>query len=207
VPLKEIITYVSIFVPLIPILFGIRKRTLLWYYIISGLLSDWIIVFLLGGHQERMLVGNLFVLVEFVFIYKYYQQKIGNKNKWLLYANIPIFLFATVKMFEAGSSFAMQNAIMKFNWMGAAMLCLSYFSFSLAGFKQIIQEQKITHIEKSAFFLINTTFLIYFATVFMVLLFTNYLIDHDKITWFWRFFEIMNILKYLVLARAFMLKD
>ena len=106
-----------------------------------------------------------------------------------------------------GNGFLLENTVLVFNWMGAAMLCIPYLAFALSGFRQIIQEQKIMQLERSAFFITNTIFITYYSTVFLVLLFTNYLIDANKITWFWRFLEAVNIIKYFVLARVFTLKN
>lgn len=205
---QEFITYISIVVPAIPLIAGYRNcKSLLWLFVIAGLISDILLVLVFPGKPIRAFIGNIFILVEFLCIYYYYRSKFKGDMKWVQIISVLVFITAFVVMFyEPGKGLSLLQPYKKFNWIGATLLCVPYIAFAFCGFLQIIRQQPLMQLERSPYFIVNTAFITYYSTVFLVFLFSQYLVGEDKITMFWRFLELMNIVKYLLLARALTLK-
>jgi hypothetical protein len=174
----------------------------------AGAVSNILLGIIFRHSAERWIIGNLFILIEFLLVYSYYRPYLKRGYNKVLIGSMVVFAFSVAGMFyTVGEDVALSRPLTMFNWAGATLLCIPYIIFAFCGFLQIVREQKIIHLERSSYFIVNSTFLIYYATVFIVFLSSQYLVDRAQIEIFWHFFEGMNIMKYILLTFVFILKD
>jgi hypothetical protein len=82
--------------------------------------------------------------------------------------------------------------------------------FTTIGFYKIFKSEALIFIEKSAFFWLNSAFLIYASGSIIITIFSKYLIERDPELqlFFWTYlFGTVNIVFYSLSAYAFTLKD
>lgn len=195
----ELIKFLSILSPLIPIVAGIRQRyTLLWYYALAGLFFDLLLLLLKRGLEVNHLwAGNLFVLLEFLLVSLYYRDKIFRSRL------LATFVIVAGSVFFTSSTLA--GSIYSFNPFGASVFFLTYIIYGILGLYKMLQAQNELFLERSSFFWVNVAFIIYASGNFLLFLFMDYLRQHDDKTllMLWATtFQVLNIIKNVLLAVA-----
>ncbi len=175
-PLR-IIIYAGILLALVPLTLGWKKRkSYLWLYVLAGFLSDSLISFVcrpLG--YNKAIVSNTFSTVEFVLLTLYFREHLPTQYKRLA----TLFLLAGSLGFIAHTIY---HSIYVLNGTAFGFLNLVYIVYSLIGMYTIMKEQKVKRLEQSEYFWANIAFIFYFAAGFLVFLFHDYLLVHDKAT-------------------------
>lgn len=200
---SPLITIISIFSPLIPVILGYKRRdNLLWIYSLIGLLCN---VFLWFQTPSQLFLikavtANLFVVTEFILFSTFFFRHFGTsiKIRWL-FESVFAILFIALCAYSGYD---------KFNAIGSAVFCLIYICFSLWGFMSLIKGSNHVHIQRSGFFVVNAAMLIYASSVFFVFL-TGFIFQDIKLKlqlWHW-VVEPMNAFKYLLIGISLTLKD
>ena len=199
----------SIFVPLIPLFLGIKKRaTLLWLYALTGLLFDVLISLLLKGYLYKTIAVTILFLLEFTFISIYYIKKTNKTNS--LFAKSVIGTVAIVFLFYNLFNTDFHHLEKGIKISGAIFFYTSYIVYALTGFYTIIKAKKIVFIEKSSFFWANVAFLIYGSGMFFLLLCNDFLTITNApiLNNLWvPITSSINILEFLVLTLALTSKN
>jgi len=192
--------------PIIPLTAGWRKRNgYLWYYALVGLCFDampylsknW---FQMGFHW----LGNVYLLVEFMMLSIYYRNKVFRSKTLFLFTlatGLTIFIISTS---------AQENGWRSFNYDATSFLNLFYLLLAMAGFYTLLRDQKTFFLERSSFFWVNVTILIYTSGNFFIFLLRNNIEANDPkfmdLLWA-RGFLSLNILKNMLLAIALYKKE
>ncbi len=190
---------ISISSPLIALIVGRKKRySTLWFYVLVGLSFDLLLVFLKRVlHTHHLWAGNIFILIEFLFISFIYKQNLI-KNNFIFYLLITI-----LSMFFIVNT--LQKSVYDLNTFGGSFFYLAFIFYSIFGFFLLLKEQKVPSLEKSSFFWINVAFIIYSSGNFLLFLFKDYLQQNENelflLLWS-SFFLILNILKNTFLGIA-----
>ncbi len=203
--INDLIRYTSIFAPMISIIWGTKKQySLLWFYAITGLLFDVLISIFLIHDPIKKPIANIFILVEFVFISAFYINQLKNNKKLLRTIAGIVILFELITI-----GLDVENNLLKFNSITAALYCLIYVLYAILGFYQIISEHRTVFLERSSFFWVNVSWIIYASGVLFLLLYDKYFNDHNKlvIVKLWPIQCIFNVLKYVFLTFAFRAKE
>ena len=204
--LDNIITYLSIFSPLIPIVVGYKKKSLLWIYALAGLLFD--IALRIKGYVDVhklvhlpvsvnvLLFVNIFLLAEFLFIAFYYRHKIFKTDTGF---------YAIASAIALGyAAITIYNSISSFSNYGEAFLSIVYMLFSIVGLYSILQKQEFLFLNKSSFFWVNVAVLIYSTGNFLIFLSDKFLqsanekIEHE----IWIFHNFLNVSFSILVAIA-----
>lgn len=189
----------SILSPLITLLISLKnKASLLWLFVATGLFFDLIISF-----TRRVLelnhywLANLSALTDFIFVSIIFRKNVL-KNKTVFYAVAGIVSVAFIIS-------TLYNSIWQFNTKGISLFYFMYIAYSILGFYNLLQQQKVIFLGRSDVFWINTAFLVYGSGNFLLFLFTDYLksTNNDLFRILWStFFLIINIVFNILLALA-----
>lgn len=195
--LDDIVTYLSIFSPCIPIIIGYKRKSLLWVYAFAGLLFDILLRIKTKVDVHRsvhlpvwvntLFFVNIFLLAELLFISFYYRRKIF-KTDTIFFGTV--FFISTVY-----TVMTVYNSISSFSNYGEAFLSIAYMSFSIIGLYVILQKQEFLFLSRSSFFWVSVAVLIYSTGNFLVFLSDKFLqsanekVGHD----IWVFHNFLNI--------------
>lgn len=191
---------------MLPIIFGYKKRySLLWLYAITGFIFDIFISFVFYKDPSvKHPLANVFIWVEFCFIYSYYYAKLKEEYSISRY----VVLFAAILIVSYSIIFFRVNFLI-FNSPGAAFFCILYILFSIAGFLEILKQQEIVFLNKSEFFWVNVAFIINSSGVFLLLLTAMYFNTHAQktISKLWPLVGVLNTMKYTFITFGLKAKE
>jgi hypothetical protein len=182
----------------------------LWVYAATGLFCDCSAQYLKTNNHSYHWLGNIFLLLEFLFISFFYRDYIFKRKLFfqIIILTIPlIFILNTwvdsvtiLNQFGAGVSL-----IIRFNTFAGGILCILYIAYGLLGFYHLLQNPDFTFLEKSPFFIVNVAFFLYASANCLLLLFASYLskVNLEFLVNTWgNFFTTINILRYLLIGIA-----
>jgi len=193
--ISKIISFISLCSPLFPIVTGIRKKnTLLWLYAITGLVFDLAMTILTKNGITMAWVGNIFCIVEFLFICFYYKPRI--------FKNASVFYITTGLLVGFFIASTIYNSVFVYNNYGETVFDLTCILFALIGLTTLLKEQKNIFIEQSSFFWLNVALLIYNSGNFLIFLFQAYLMSSQKAVIYalWVIHNILNIIFSVLLG-------
>lgn len=196
---KLTLLYLSILSPLIPLLSGIKKRlSLLWLYPLVGLIFDLLVFYFKRvAHVNHSIAGNLFILTEFWLISLLYRQKI--------FASKVAFIILTTTLSSGFIGTLFIRTISDFNIIGTSIFSLTYITYGIFGFYNLLKNQEEVYLERSSFFWLNTGLTIYASGNLLLFLFMDYLFKINRelflSAWF-SIFQILNITKNILIAVA-----
>jgi hypothetical protein len=183
--------YVSVFSPLIPLMFLLKGKYngSLWIivlFIVASFLSDLIATFLINCTNYRFLHG--YGLIEALLLFWFYYQVLEVK-KWIPYLTLAFSMFYLVNSiwFEVGV----------FNTIGRSVECLIMIFLALNLFYQFFKKEEDIFIEKSPLFWVNIGLLTYFSGAFFTFIFSKYILTDTP---FWILHNVSNVLKNMFLA-------
>lgn len=193
--------YLSIFSALLPLVVGFKRRSsLLWTYVLASFSCD-ILMYVLRWwmHASHLWVGNVFVSLEVLILTAYYGRQL--KVKPTVYYTAAI----TLCMLFCIHTLALPGGYNDFNSFGYSIINFILILYVIAGFYTILKDSNLIHLERSAFFWVNTAFLIYASGNFLLFLFNKYLQQNDDLLFIilWSVsFKLLNIIKNIILAVA-----
>lgn len=199
-----VIKYGSNFSHLLPIYAGKRDKPVLWWYALTALGFDLTSMFLKQFAKGLPGQGNLFLLIEFLFISFYYKRFLNKKYVSLLSGLLVTFFIIHTFFFRTELNFS-DFSILKLNLFGGSVFYLAYIVFAIAGLHKIIKQLTPDFIEHSSFFWVNVAFLVYASGVFFIFLFAQIIEvqDYNMISLLWNYlFCSLNIIKNIFLAKA-----
>lgn len=209
--LAIIIKYASNFSHLLPIYFGRKEKTLLWWYAIAGLLFDLVSLVMRFIDMPVPGQGNLFIVIEFIIISQYYQKyALHRLNVFNYYILLVVLVFLVHTLFVREYDVAIRFDRLRLNLQGGAILYLHYIIYAMVGLYKMMQKPDNDFIERSQFFWANVAFLIYSSGVFFIFLFKDIISDADRVTivMLWSYvFCGLNIIKNMLLAKSLSLQD
>lgn len=202
-----IITYLSIFSPLLPLLVGCRKRTLLWFYAFAGFSFDiisWAIrSYAANNHKtiDLSVAENIFMVFEFVLISLYYRRKIFKNDRLFFITMAILILLYTL------CNVTRYNVM--FNFIGGTIFDFSCIIFAVIGFYSLLRKKEVIFLDKSSFFWVNVAFLLYCTGNFFIFLFAEYLEIKDNLFLrnLWVFHNVLNILFSVLIAVSFLKRN
>jgi len=147
---------------------------------------------------------NIILLITSVFLIYFYSNMYKIPKYWFFVLSFTylLFLFST--------SYYFFNTFFEFNTYAYSLLHFITLVFTTFGFYKIFQSQALVFIEKSAFFWLNSAFLIFASGSIIITIFCKYLIEHDEklLNFFWTYlFGSVSLVFYSLSAYAFTLKD
>lgn len=198
--LKYILYLLSMYTPILPLLFGYKKwNTLLWWYVMAGFATD-----MIGGHILKPMgitiewLSNLYMLVNFVLLALYVGKPLNKSKQYKLYIVTGIFSLIFI-------IYCIQHSVLLFNGLGMSMLNFICVLFGIYALYCMLEELKIEKIQESEYFWANVSFIIYYSGNFLLFLFHDYLLAEKKeiliLLWAYILFS-MNILDRLILTVA-----
>jgi len=203
-----VITYISVFSPLLPLIVGFRKRTsLLWFYALAGISFD-IISLIVRAYNEHYhkslnlsLAENIFLIFEFSLISLYYRDKVFKKNKLFLVLILLLILLYVL------CNLSYYNLM--FNFVGGTIFDFSCIIFAVIGLYSLIKKREVVFLDKSPFFWVNIALLLYCTGNFLIFLFAEYLQekDSDFLRYLWIFHNVLNILFSVLIAISFLKRN
>lgn len=195
--MQQVLLYLSIASPLVPLITGKKDRSLLWWYALAGFLAD-VTAHILKTHLHSNpgVVFNTFAVVEFAFISFFYRKYIFS-NTYLFYSFLIVMY--------SGFVISAWGHFDKFNFYWTAFCSVAYMLFIIRSFASILKEKKTVFLEYSMVFWVNVAFLLYSSGNCLVLLFFKYLFSVDRpmmvLIWIY-FFLPLNITKNVILGYA-----
>lgn len=196
----------SILSPLLPIIAGYKRRSNpLWWYSVCSILNECLVPLVRNLLQAQVgITSNIFALSECLFIFLFYRNKVFRSDalfRFLLIANLCLFIMLT----------SVYTGWFRLDRLGISIFLLQYIGLSIAGFYQILKQQKILFLERSSFFWSNVAILIYASGAFFLFLFTTSIkttADQMALTQLWgTLFLSLNILKNILLTIALSKKE
>lgn len=195
--MQNILLYLSIASPLVPLITGWKDKSLLWWYALAGFLADvtGYVTKTYNGHTPEEMY-NLFLLIEFTCFAFFYRNRVFSNRKvfYLLYsANIIAFIVTNFPHYN----------VLNYYWI--ALNSVIYIAMIILSFARILKEKKTMFLEKSQVFWVNVAILIYSSGNCLVFLFERYLLSVDRplmiLIWVY-FFLPLNITKNVTLGYA-----
>lgn len=179
-----------------------QYRSYLWWYMFASLMADCITTYILMPYGfNRGWPANLFMLSEFVFLSLYIKQFINAKKLFGVF----IIVGFTVLCWRIVS-----QSVLNFNIRDMWILHLIYLAYGFTGFYILLKAEQPKPLETQAYFWVNVMFILYYSGIFVLFLFTQYLVKEDrealKILWP-VVLSSLNILQRILLAIAFTRKD
>lgn len=196
--LHRIIGTISVFAPLVPILSGLTKRTLLWWYVLVAFGSDILLNYIIHDQCLRLTIVTIFLLVEFVFISIFYYNRLQYGRFFFL---VPL-LFGGL---YASYSIARGPCVFE-GFAAAILLCPAYLLYATRGLYILMNERKELYIGQSSFFWANVAIITYFSGNFFLFLFLDYMSAEkrlDLVSALWVFHDTLNIFMQIFLAISF----
>lgn len=198
------------FIPMLPFVLGWRKvrLSLLCYFgfnCLSELITFSLIVFNVHTTNIKQTFHyNLILIITSFAVISFFSRLYKIPNQWL------VFILSLYFLFFLGTSLYSFNSFYEFNTYVYSLLHAIVIVFTTIGFYKIFKSETLIFIEKSAFFCLNSAFLIYSSGSIIVTIFSKYLIERDPELhrFFWTYlFSTVNIVFYSLSAYAFTLKD
>lgn len=124
-------------------------------------------------------IANTFILFEYILVLLYFRQHFDNKFRLVQYLTILVFLFCIYFVFRDDDGRLAALNYLRFNGFNAAILCLNYMVLSISAYFFIMRSQRNYFLERSSFFWGTTAILIYATGVFLLFLFTGYLVSRN----------------------------
>lgn len=203
--LSKIIAYLSNLSALPAIWVGVRKKGLLWLYVLSSFVFDINSLILKQLGVNFAWSSNLFFLTEFVLLGSYF---INNTLEYKIRFTARIFLTAIAIYFVVDTLYRL--GLNKVNYIDTAYLYAIYILFSIVGMYKLLTTAVIESIEKSPLFVFCVAILIYASGSFIIILYENELLVTDEkfIKYAWVFIRNpLNIFKNLLICYVLMLRN
>jgi hypothetical protein len=204
---KEAFICISVFSPIVAIVIGWKKRSLLWCYACIGFLVDFISF---ASNRTGILphhkwLYNAFILTEFFIFFSIYGQLLQNKRKrilFTLYALSFFFYYLFSLALQARSLFFILDPI---NQSNIAVLFVFYISLGIMGLYKLLTLDGIIYLEKEWLFWVSTALLLYGSGDIFLFLFGDHFTSKSdsKYISLWYFVHpTMNTIKNLLIALA-----
>jgi len=187
-----IITYGSVFSPVIPLIFVRRWKTnylkIITIFIIVSFATDLSFASILRGETNYVLL-QLYGLIETFILVVFYSSVLDIKRKWfvLIGTVFSLFYISDSLWFEAD----------QFNTIGRSVESLIMIVLSLSLFYQFFTKEDDIFLEKSPLLWINIGILIYFSGALFSFVMSSVILS-TKLSWI--FHNISNILKNVFIA-------
>ncbi|MEO5644377.1 MAG: hypothetical protein ABIQ40_03845 [Bacteroidia bacterium] len=187
--------FLSIVSPLFVILFGIRHRfTLLWLYAAAGLITE-ILSFIV---TEKHLLGNAFLLIEFLLISFYFRKQIFKNNSLFSIITVCVSLYFILS--------TLNKPIDHLNLEDASVFCLIYILYGLMFFysflkKDLSENSQVLLAELG----VNIALFVYASGTLMIFLFSPVALKTENklfIQIWYTVFLSLNIFRYTLIAFA-----
>lgn len=196
--MDKIIAAVRIAVNLVPLLLlamSLRSRPLVWWWALACLFFDWLTLAMRWADLPFGWPGNIFSLVEFVMVSIYYLRACG-WLAWMLYGAVVVFILLI--------SYILFTGIDTLGLPGVAVLSLVYMMYALYGFYTLLQMTPTLYPERSDLFWVSCALLVHAGPTCIFFLFYDDVTgpDREKRIYWWSFFQLMNIIKYGLMAMA-----
>ena len=193
----------------LPLIFGwkkIRSSLLVFFGLnfTSELISTILLIFKVHTSLKDTFHYNSILLISSIAVISFYSSLYKISNQWFLLISSLYFLFF------AGTTLYFFDSFYEFNTYAFSLLHAIVIVFTTIGFYKIFKSEALIFIEKSAFFWLNSAFLIYASGSIIITIFSKYLIERDPELqlFFWTYlFGTVNIVFYSLSAYAFTLKD
>lgn len=194
---QTILLYTSNLSALLAIFIGRSQKHVLWYYAIASFVFDINGLVLKHFGVQRHWASNLFVLIEFLLITRYF---IGELIKEPYKRNAYRIMCLIALLFTIQT---INVSIWQANYLGASILYSIYIGYCLAGLYKVISEIEYVHIEVNPLFIFCTAFLLYASGILIILLFKNEIFEKHRelVISIWQIIHNpLNIIKNLLLA-------
>jgi len=203
------IVYLVRLLTTLPLIFGWKKirNSLLVFFglnFTSELISTILLIFKVHTSLKDTFHYNLILLITSISVLSFYSSLYKIPKQWFL------LILGLYFLFFVGSTFYFFDSFYEFNTYAYSLLHAIVIVFTTIGFYKIFKAEALIFIEKSAFFWLNSAFLIYASGSIIVTIFSKYLIDRNPElqSFFWNYlFGTVNIVFYSLSAYAFTLKD
>lgn len=194
--IETALSAVSNLIPLLPLVYGWRRRPVLWWCALLSILSDTFTLGLQYAHVHYQWVGNCFFAAEFVLISTYYKRRLppAVPSQVILALCLAGYVWYTF-----------WQGVNVLNLSGAAVFCVVYMVYTLVDFYGILrQPSRVLYLEQSQGFWVNVAILFYAAATCLLFLFYQDILAANPVNRrYWvSFFLSMNIFKYLLIATA-----
>jgi hypothetical protein len=196
--------------PIIVLVAGRKYRALFWKYALTALAFD--VISYTARHLGIVIPGwgNLFALVEFLFLISYYRKVIDRKIVFNMVCALLGIFYVVHTLFLRSYNQAIPFNRLSFNLTGISVLYLFYITLAIIGFYKIVTGPLVDNIMRSSFFWVNVTFIIYASGVFFMFIFGDTIRSQDialgAMLWS-TIFCGLNITKNMLLAKALSVND
>ncbi len=187
-----IITYSSVFSPILPLLFIVQKekkkylKIIIFFFLIS-FFTDLIATFLIRGSNYNFL--HVYGLLETIILIWFYKTVLVKGKKWIVLIGIVFSLF-----YIYDSIWVELN---QFNTIARSVESFIMIVLSLTLFYQFFRNEDDIFLEKSPLFWINIGILIYFSGALFSFVMSSVILS-TKLSWI--FHNISNVLKNVFIA-------
>ena len=203
--LKVWLGYLSTFSPLIPLVIGVkRKPSLIWMYVLLGLVFNILIGKIFKGSRYVDLLANIYVFIEFFILATFFFRKLSKQYRGIIFFGIGAFIYALYNTIAGGLD--------NFNGFSAAVLSFFYIICCVLALYVIMIDTQIADVFQSSFFLFTMGLFIYFAGMFMLFSTHHYFKTHELLWGFekhsfmsgiWMVNSSCNIIQAVIFAKAF----
>jgi len=150
--------------------------------------------------KNTMLPGNIYYLLEFIFLGYYYRQLLKDRFKPWIFVAI-VFAFVTVSL----SNLVVFNSWHEYPALLQTISKIFFIGFCLLYFYKVMDDAKIQNLWKEPTIYINVAILIYYAGNLFFSLMFNLILEYSRA--FSRltvlYFSILNALFYVLIAMGF----
>lgn len=188
---NNILIYLSVFSPLIPLIVILRTgcNGLYWViisFVLASFSADVISIYIIDGTNYSFLHGYGLVeaLILFFFFYK-----VLNRNNWIPYTALAYSIYYLIN-----SLFIEANT---FNTLGRSTECLIMIFLCLRLFYQFFKKEEDIFLEQSPLFWINVGLLTYFSGAFFTFVLSKYILTDEPL---WILHNLSNVSKNILIA-------
>ncbi|CAN5904428.1 hypothetical protein BH11BAC7_BH11BAC7_04530 [soil metagenome] len=171
-----------------------QKFTLLWFYAAAGFITE-MLTFIV---TEKQLIGNAFLLVEFILVSLYYKKQV--------FKNITLFAIITTSV---SLYFILSTLTKPFDYLNledASVFCLVYIIYGLMLFYKFLKKVPPENFQHQLSILgINIAIFVYASGALMLFLFSSLQLIQDKEDFYFLWgtlFPCLNIFRYSLIAIA-----
>jgi hypothetical protein len=182
---------------------GRKQRGLLWYYAWASFITD-IIPLLTHGlfGTVSYVQGNLFAICELAFVGLFFMREMPSQ---VIRRIVALFTISLALFFLIRSWPHINEAV---NWKDVVFNSIFLMLLCIAALVKVMRNAEHLRIEQSPLFIISASFLLYLSYSVLLMLFTDQFMNAPKVLrqQLWSIQNLLNVLKNLAIARAFVMR-